>query len=496
MNYLEKINQIDRFINEISLLSNEEYNRTVKIYKNPLYLSEYKKLLYNGLIQHFSLTGFKEIKNIYLGLYFREETIKYKSELGGYFFNKIYFERNIIFHLNVVINRIATLLCVRYLKIDDKHAESFDRAFNKIKKEEDFKNSKIKDNILKIKSNKYFNTIVDIRKHLDHGIDPYFTDINMVKSFDTKNILVLIKLCYETIKLIYDEHIAYTPKLEGITVEILKMKRHGDNVFVGIPNKEDLNDDIQNFNYGTLYFTEAVSNYADKVSPFLESIPIEKENYGMVKLLFLIISDITFKYNNLVRSYMYGIGLIPKQVSNLDSTFSSVINDNNYDYFINMSYVILYSIYDKLGFLFSRIYTTPKDKTYFKNIIEWILSEKNKFPNIFGIEEKLENLINGDNYKMLDRVRQNYIHGYDYMIQQEEGLALDYKYMILLLHYNIEDITEFLRYLIYDYIPKETSFCLSNVCNLNYIDLLNKIIGLIDSRNPYFNEKNIINFEI
>lgn len=496
MKYYNEINQINSNMEEISLRSNEEYNRTVKIYRNPLYLSEYKKLLYNGLIQHFSLIGFKEIKNIYLGLYFREETIKYKSEFGGYFFNTIYFERNIIVHLNVVINRIATLLCVRYLKIDDKHAESFDRAFNKIKKEEDFKNSKIKDNILRIKSNKYFNTIVDIRKHLDHGIDPYFTDINMVKSFDTKNILILTKLCYETIKLIYDEHIAYTPKLEGITVEILKMKRHGDNVFGGIQNKEDLSDDIQNFNYGTLYFTEAISNYTDKVSPFLESTSIAKENYGMVKLIFLIISDITFKYNNLVRSYMHGIGLIPKQVSNLNSTFSSIINDNNYDYFINISYVILYSIYDKLGLLFSRIYSTPKDKTYFKNIVEWILSENNKFPNIFGIEEKLENLINSDNYKMLDRVRQNYIHGYDYMIQQEEGLVLDYKYMILLLHHNIKKITELLRYLIYDYIPKETSFCLSNVSNLDYINLLNKIIALIDSRNPHFNEKNIINFEI
>lgn len=130
-----------------------------------------------------------------------------------------------------------------------------------------------------------------------------------------------------------------------------------------------------------------------------------------------------------------------------------LIIETPYDYFLNITIVRLYSVYEKIGLLFTRIFTMPKENTFFKAVSEWVI--QNTDSSYENLKQILKTTIESNYYKGLDMVRQQYVHGMDMAFQQYEGTTLSSEYLIVLLHKNLEIIFSLGEYLHQDFLIDE-----------------------------------------
>jgi hypothetical protein len=176
-----KLIKLQQQKNEIRTTSDLEYARCLEIYNKPECLDEYKKLLFNGVIQHFSILALNEIGNSYISQMYAD--LARTEDYGSLWFTPDYFHRNTIFQLDSAWNKIATLIKYRFTMPDGRYASEMNRVLRSLRKQKEFRNHKVKGLIDSIRGLREYESFVALRDELTHSLDPgylnYHSDIKM-----------------------------------------------------------------------------------------------------------------------------------------------------------------------------------------------------------------------------------------------------------------------------------------------------------------------------
>lgn len=455
MSISDRINQISKFIDEIDELSNIEYKRTLEIYENPAFIEEYKKLLYNGAIQILSILVLREVKNTLLSLHLREKALKLigSPEILA-FYQPTYFEKNAYFQLNAAWNKIAALLKVRFLKPDDHFGAEISRVVKAAKKDPNYNLHYVKKIIDKIRGNNDFKLFMEMRQSAEHGLDPDYL-YGYHGKFGDIYFFKIIDLFVEIVENIYKEHLTYTPVIDNEDMDKYKIKEIIPYELKALERERFYKDlDFQKIRVRDIINTTL--NYFDILIPWLNNENQKSKLSDLTEMTMLltgILNDIAFRCNDVTRSFGGFLATYLNHYDGIPSSIVDIFKEVHYSYFMNMTCVRSYSIWDKIGLFFSRTFSTPKDKTYFKNISEWIIA--NASSEYKDLIMSLRKIMQSDFLNALDLIRQQYIHGSDLSLKQYEGTIISDDYFLVSLHYSIQKILDITEYLQNDFFPSE-----------------------------------------
>lgn len=475
--------KVSSLIDTVHKLSDEEYERTLQIYNKPEHFQEYKKLIYTGLIQFFSILALKELKNVIHSIEMRKISLSMKESgnpLINIFFQPFFFEKNTYFQLNSVWNKIATLIKIRFLKPDDRFGAEISRVVGLAKKSSEYTNHRVKTFIDQLRGSKDNDLFLQLRKESEHGLEPEYL-YKMNNRFEDINFNKCIELFIQIIETLYNEHLTYIPTISDNDVEKLKRKDITPFNLTPLEIKKYIKSNQSQIK--SLYkLTNTTLNYFDYFEPWVMGNEIFKD-YQFIRVPVVILHDIAFRYNDTIRAFQYFAALYTGNLNRFPDEIANVIKDIDYSYFMNIACIRVYSIWDKIGLYFTKIFSMPKDKTFFKNAAEWIInnsgSDYKKLRNI------LKKTIDSDEFKALDMIRQQYVHGIDLSMKQYEGVVLSDDYIFVTLHYNLENTLGMVEYLHNDFMPSELRKLFYSIFSgypEGYLEILNKIRY---TRNPY-----------
>ncbi|MGA5696778.1 hypothetical protein ACPCHU_19520 [Bacillus bombysepticus] len=444
----------------------QEYNRILEIYKYPRHYEEYKRLLFNGFIQLFSKITLVHLKYSLQSLVFEEMRKQYEKEDWVHkFFSEEYFHRNAILFMDSAFNKIATLIKFRYVQPDEHIYVNLKRIHKVAKNITEYKCSKIKILVDQLIGDHNYKLITESRARLEHALDPDYTSskrLNHRIKFDK-----IASIVFSIVDEIFKDHLKAEIKIADKDINYYKIKEISS---VPITKPENIHRILQNSNdYQTegIYLLHLIGNYNDHIIPYITGISNIKSNDKALIVSFIpILSDISFRFHEITRSFMYFILLhyfadsdrhlgkeVFKRVTEADST-----------YFMYVSTLRMYSIYDKIANFLSFLYPVSKEKIYFKSISEWIIG--NDSTNV-GLKTTLKEILASPSYQALDLLRQQASHGWDLAIQQEEGTVFSVEYFTLALYHNLKNIMLLIKAIHTIYPTVIRNLLLSNDINID-----------------------------
>ncbi|MCC1487690.1 hypothetical protein LB312_10460 [Bacillus tropicus] len=480
----EKLNKVDTLLSGIQVQSNTEYERILKIMDDEKNKNEYKKLIFNGLIQHFSILGLLNIKNALTSLSYKEIRKEYQSEdWTNRFFSSNFFEKNAIYFLHSVINKIATLIKFRYCKPDKYISANLAHIHKQAKKNEEYKKQPIYTKVSQLIGDNNYRLLGEFRSHIDHSLDLRY----LKKEISHIDFFFLISITHEIIEFIYSEHLISHLDISDNDIEMYKVKNLNP-INLEPLRMQEIVYKISEYNQRDFELLNTINNYFDLIIPFVSSHKNINENQeGMISMLIAILSDLIYRIHESNRAFQYFflLYLVENKEDYLPIEIIKIINDKDYAYFMNVSLLRLYSVYDKFGLFFSRIYPMPKDKTYFKQVTEWILNNIDYNPTLVTL---LQNIKNTPEYKAMDVFRQQFTHGFDLSIKQNEGTTFSDEYFFIFLFRNIENTLDLIEYISYEFFPYliEQTINISTDETEEFLSLINRIIN---HNNSYMNNQ-------
>lgn len=417
----------------------QEYNRTLQIYKDPRHHEEYKRLLFNGLIQFFSKITLVHLKYSLQSLAFEEERKQYEKEAWVHkFFSEEYFHRNAILFMDSAINKIATLVKFRYEQPDEYFHVNLKRIHKVAKNNTEYKNSKVKILVDQLLGDHNYKLITESRARLEHALDPDYTNPKRLNHRIKFN--KIATTVFSIVDEIFKDHLNTEIKIADKDINYYKIKE-----ITSVPKIKSEKVDIilQNSNdyqIKGIQLLHLIGNYRDHILPYIKGNSNLKSNDKALIVSFIpILSDITFRFHEITRSFMYFILLhyFADWERHLGKEVSKRVTETNSSYFMYASTLRMYSIYDKAANFLSFLYPVSKEKTYFKSISEWII--ENDTTNV-GLKETLKEILTSPSYQAIDMLRQQTSHGWDLAIQQKEGTVFSIEYFTLTLYHNLKNI--------------------------------------------------------
>ncbi|HDR7768248.1 TPA: hypothetical protein QCY08_005316 [Bacillus paranthracis] len=396
-------------------------------------------MLFNGLIQLFSKVTLVHLKYSLQSLVFEEERKKYaKEDWVHKFFSEEYFHRNAILFIDSAFNKIATLIKFRYEQPDEYLYVDLKRIHKMAKRDTEYKHSKIKILVDQLIGDHNYKLITESRAQLEHALDPDYISpkrLNRIIKFDK-----IAATVFSIIDEIFKDHLKAEIKIEDKDINYYKIK-----VILTVPitKSEKMDTILQNSNYyqnKSIHLLHLIGNYNDHIIPYIKGISNIKSNDKALIVAFLpILSDITFRFHEITRSFMYFLLLhyFADSDRHLGKEVCKRVKEADSTYFMYVSTFRIYSIYDKVASFLSLLYPVSKEKTYFKSISGWII--ENDTTNA-SLKANLKEILESPSYQALDMLRQQTSHGWDLAIQQEEGTVISGEYFTLALYHNLKNI--------------------------------------------------------
>lgn len=454
----------------------QEYNRILQIYKDPGHHEEYKRLLFNGLIQLFSKITLVHLSYSLQSLVFEDERKEYEKEAWVHkFFSGEYFHKNAILFMDSAFNKIATLIKFRYEQPDEYLYVDLKRIHKKAKKNTEYKNSKIKILVDQLIGDHNYKLITESRARLEHALDPDYTSLNKLNhriKFDK-----IASTVFSIVDEIFKDHLKAEIKIADEDINYYKIKEISS---VPITKSEKVDKVLQRSNdYQTeaIHILNLIGNYTDYIIPYIRGVSNIKSNDKALIVSFIpILSDIAFRFHEITRSFMYFILLhyFADSDRHLGKEVFRRVNETDSTYFMYISTLRMYSIYDKIANFLSFLYPVSKEKTYFKSISEWII--ENDTTNV-SLKTTLKEILASPSYRAIDMLRQQTSHGWDLAIQQKEGTVFSVEYFTLALYHNLKNIMLLIKTIHTIYPTVIRNLLLSNGIKLDsFEEILEKVI--------------------
>lgn len=472
--------KVKELISSIAETSENEYKLSLRIYNDQRCIDKYKKLLFNGVIQHFSILSLRQIVYVLQSVQLKSQTELMSEATRGVFLQPLFFEKNILSMLDVALNKLATVLKYRFTKPDGRFAADIQRIYRQIKGSSDFCAHKSKEVLHKLVGSKSYNNFRKLRGASDHGYEPkYRSDLYNV--FSVKDMVEISDYITRIIECIYSELETLTVTFDDSDIDKYKIKII-DPISIPETSWETLFQEYKMQFSFTGSLINITMNYLDVMDPWLRRRNIEK---NLVDLLMGIQSDINFRVNDTLRSFAFFVSLYSgKLLVSRDSC--EIVKDVGYEYFMNTCCIRLISIYDKIGLFFSRIFSMPKDKTYFKAVVKWF--DENLGEEYAVLKQKCNAIVSSNEFKALDIMRQQYVHGLDLDVRQYEGTQFSHEYILLTLYHNIRLQNDFLKYVVFELFPAESKPYLYYNFGVSLVEVTKVFDRVHMETNPYMSK--------
>lgn len=481
-----KIDKINDLMSEIIEKDKKEYALTLEIYNNPEKVELYKKCLYGGVIKSLSMLTLKEIRNALYSLKFKQYSIQYKRKsFKGLFFTPEYFENNLLFQLNASSNKLATLLKYKFSKPDGRYASDINRVTKAINKNPEYKKHTINKLIVEIKTTGLFSTFKELREETEHGLNPKY-QFGLQDKYADRNMMKIIDNYLQIVTLIYNEHFSLDIKINDEDLNNYKIIELEPKNLEPVKKSEffDLYD-IQHSEIEQII--NLTLNYFDFMLPWIKAKE-PKDAGTLVKLTVAFMNDTTFRLNDAYRSFSYALALYTGNINDMPNEIKLALQGIDHYYFLNVACVRIYSVFDKIGLIFSRIFSMPKDRTFFKVVADWIIN--NTDDEYKDLKQICSKIVNSDEYKALDMIRQQYVHGFDLSVKQAEGTTISDEYIFVTLHHNINHAINLLKQVHRKFIPAEIFKLCSLAIPGSALELIKIQKEIFDKKNPSLVQSN------
>lgn len=386
--------------------------------------------------------------------------------------------------MDSAFNKIATLIKFRYGQPDEYLYVNLKRIHKEAKKNPEYSHSKIKILVDKLLGDHNYKLITASRAQLDHALDPDYTNskkLNQRIKFEK-----IACTIFSIIDEIFNDHLEAEIKIEDKDVVYYRIKE-----ILSVPEtkSEELDTVVRNsidYQIEAKELLHLIGNYADHVHPYIIDVAnINPHEKKLITSFLPILSDITFRFHEATRSFMYFLLLryTGNWKEHLGEEISSRLTESDSSYFMYVSTFSMYSIYDKTGNFLSYIYPVSREKTYFKYISERII-ESESINN--DLKQVLKKLLASPSYKAIDLLRQQTSHGWDLAIQQKEGTIFSTEYFTLALYHNFKNIILIINKICYIYPDIARTILISNGIKIEVFEQILK--KAIDEENEYMNE--------
>ncbi|NLN48643.1 MAG: hypothetical protein GX154_06060 [Clostridiales bacterium] len=454
MSIQEKVNLIHQQVTDITTISDNEYARCLQIFDKAEHNEEYKRLLFNGVIQHFSKIALIEIGNTYLSLMYADKSSS--DDYDGCWFSRHYFLRNAILQMASAWNKTATLIKYRFAVPDGRYGSEMDRVLRSLRKNTDFRSHRVKTLIDSFRSSHEYEAFIYMRDYLSHNIDPGY--INYPKGNPTDiDWLKLTDIMWNIVNIIYNDHLTISIDIDDEIIDFYKVKVIIPPHLEDVPVSE-FNEGYFDLKYNCRAIINLTLNLFDYVKPWLVINIKNNDLICQCHLLIAMLNDISFRLHDAFRSFSILLIKLSGDYSGIPEKVIELIEKTPYYYLLNVAIVRLYSVFDKVGHLFTRVFSMPKDTTYFKTVSLWIIDNADLSYN--QLKYLLSSTIESNGYKALDLVRQQYIHGQDLTFDQYEGTQLTLEYFLVMLFESFQVISRLVEFLHLDFFINEVNLLL------------------------------------
>jgi len=411
-------------------------------------------------------------------LFFKEQSTLHKNE--GWinkFFSDNYFQRNAILFMDSTFNKIATLIKFRYGQPDEKFHSNLKQIHNALKRNTVYKNSRVKNLVNQLIGNHNYKLIIESRALLEHALDPDYTKPK--KLHDLIEFDKIITTVFSIIDEIFTDHLSAADiKITDENAMHYKVKEITSVVQLQPESMNNILHNAEHYQKVAVELLHLVGNSHDHILPYILRHPsIESEGKKLILAFMPILSDITFRVHEITRSFIYftilNYNINPKR--QLGEEVSQIVSIDDSNYFMYVSTLRVYSIYDKVSNFFTLIYPISNKNTYFKSISEWII--ENDTSNT-RLTQTLKDILASQGYKAIDMLRQQASHGWDLAIPQMEGTVFSHDYFTLALYQSLESILLLIE-TIYDIYPNiiKTLLTSNNIEMDLFDDVLTKVFN-------------------
>lgn len=474
----KRIQKLSALIEQIQDVSDKEYQRTIQIYEKAEYHEEYKKLLFTGFIQHFSILTLRQLIYVIQSLDFIELSQRLSDKERAEFFQPFYFEKNSLSILDVAWNKLVTIIKFRFSKPDNRLGAEISRVLKQAKKNPDFKRHPASDMISELRGSQSYRNFSTLRGNSDHGYEPKYRN-DLYNVFRSEDILYLVDKMEEIVGSIVLESGEIKLHINDSDIEFYKVRELYPpelpslairDLITGTRTQLHIVKELVNINL----------NILDYLTPWLRKKEVD---VSIVDLTFSFVSDICFRANDVFRSFGAFVYLSKGDYILFPEKVAEYMQRVGYDYFMNVACIRLLSVLDKIGLLLSRVFPMPKEKTYFKQTVKWIL--ENADDEYIILKQKCNSMINSEIFKSIDLIRQQYVHGMDLSQAQNEGTVVSSDYILLSIYYNMVNVNAFLDYIILDFYPKEVEKFLYSNYGIPREETMQVFATIRKSINPY-----------
>lgn len=449
MDISRKIEELKILINDVAEQSEKEYIRTKEIYDKEEHKEEYHKSLFSGFIQHFSILSLHQLIYTLQSLRLKRVSESMSDTERGMFFQPFYFEKNSLSFFDVAWNKMVTVIKFRFTRPDKRLAGEISRVLREAKKNTEFRNHSVNKLIKEIRGSRSYQKFNALRGNSDHGYEPkYRQDMNNI--FDEEDIYFLVDKTAQVVREIVEELASVEINLNETEIEYYKV-RIIDPVLLQSLEEVEL---TVTFEKQILVVRDLINNTLNNLDILYKWMRQQGIEINIVDLLISFLSDICFRANDLLRTFGFFVFMYKRDMILFHPKTLVIVQEVGYDYFMNIACIRLLSIFDKIGLFFSRIFPMPKESTYFKNAIKWI--SENADDDYLVLKNICDGIVNSDIYKSIDMIRQQFVHGMDFSIKQNEGTEVSEDYILLSLYYNILSVNGLLKYIVFDFFPVET----------------------------------------
>lgn len=330
-----------------------------------------------------------------------------------YMYSGRFFGNNAIDHLFQAYERMYVILGLinGFAFSNDLSKNRTHRIHDYLKKQENYK-LKFKDDIEKLKSNKFFADLKEIRNYNEHNLSYLSKEVKEGKFSDldgnvvdkefyvpiVKNIVSCLQTIYEILYNIVDE----IDNISLYTINTFPMYEHV------IKGDTQLGSETFNFKY-----YEKLDNYNNKIIQnifdFCDNMTIADVYFRLDEVLHCI-RDIYNHYNN------------HKEISMVD--FGDFIG---IDYFVYSAITRLYSCYDKIAVYIKERYKEYAGISYFDDC--------SKIDSASTIGRNINDILQNNDYKILQKTRNLIYHNLRIGIafgEDAKGYYLNYMAQIVL----------------------------------------------------------------
>lgn len=294
-----KLNQLQQEINEITKISDKEYARCLQIYDKPESVDEYKKLLFNGVIQHFSKLALNEIKNSYMSQMYAG--LARNENYGSLWFSSDYFYRNVVFQLDSAWNKIATLIKYRFTVPDGRYGSEMDRVLKSLRKNRTFRSHPIKKLVDDIRGLREYESFVSLRDAFTHSLEPGYVNYPKGNPDGTDWVKLGDKM-WLIVNQIYKEHFSLSIEIPDDSIKNYK-------IITIIPPKleelaiPDFFDGYDLYRHQLRNLIRMTLNVFDYVRPWIKRNIPNHYAVGIMTAVIAILNDIAFRTNDAFRSF-------------------------------------------------------------------------------------------------------------------------------------------------------------------------------------------------